>query len=39
VRIPPGERIGFDPGADAARFVVSESGVTVVPKGYCFLSD
>lgn len=36
VRIPPGERIGADPGADAVRFVVSESGVTVVPKGYCF---
>jgi glucose-1-phosphate adenylyltransferase len=36
VRIPPGERIGADPGADAARFVVSESGVTVVPKGYRF---
>lgn len=36
VRIPPCERIGFDPNADAARFVVSESGVTVVPKGYCF---
>ncbi|WP_027157452.1 glucose-1-phosphate adenylyltransferase [Methylobacter luteus] len=36
VRIPSGERIGVDSGADATRFVVSESGVTVVPKGYCF---
>jgi glucose-1-phosphate adenylyltransferase len=36
VRIPSGERIGFDADADATRFVVSESGVTVVPKGYCF---
>ena len=36
VRIPPGERIGLDSAADAARFTVSESGVTVVPKGYRF---
>jgi glucose-1-phosphate adenylyltransferase len=36
VQVPPGERIGFDPTADAARFTVSESGITVVPKGYCF---
>jgi glucose-1-phosphate adenylyltransferase len=37
VQIPPGERIGFDTTADAARFTVSESGITVVPKGYRFL--
>jgi len=36
VRIPSGERIGFDATADAARFTVSESGITVVPKGYRF---
>jgi glucose-1-phosphate adenylyltransferase len=36
VQIPPSERIGFDATADAARFTVSESGVTVVPKGYRF---
>jgi glucose-1-phosphate adenylyltransferase len=36
VLIPPGERIGFDAGADAARFTVSESGITVVSKGYRF---
>ncbi|WP_051300079.1 glucose-1-phosphate adenylyltransferase [Methylobacter luteus] len=36
VRIPSGERIGVDADADANRFVVSESGVTVVPKGYRF---
>jgi len=38
VRIPPGERIGFDADADAARFTVSESGITVVPKDYRFLT-
>jgi len=36
VQIPPGERIGFDVTADADRFTVSESGITVVPKGYRF---
>ena len=36
VKIPPGEQIGFDPVADAKRFTVSESGITVVPKGYRF---
>ena len=36
VQIPPGERIGFDATADAARFTVSESGITVVPKDYRF---
>jgi glucose-1-phosphate adenylyltransferase len=36
VLIPPGERIGFDTTADAARFTISESGITVVPKGYRF---
>lgn len=36
VQIPPGQRIGFDSAADAARFTVSESGITVVPKGYLF---
>ncbi len=39
VQVPSGERIGFDPNADAARFTVSESGITVVPKGYCFVSN
>jgi glucose-1-phosphate adenylyltransferase len=39
VLIPPGERIGFDAVADAARFTVSESGITVVPKGYSFLTN
>lgn len=34
VTIPSGERIGFDPSADAARFTVSDAGITVVPKGY-----
>jgi glucose-1-phosphate adenylyltransferase len=36
VRIPPGERIGHDSAADAARFTVSESGIVVVPKDYRF---
>jgi glucose-1-phosphate adenylyltransferase len=37
VQVPPGERIGFDATTDAARFTVTESGITVVPKGYQFL--
>ncbi|EIC29658.1 MULTISPECIES: glucose-1-phosphate adenylyltransferase [Methylomicrobium] len=36
VSVPSGEKIGIDPVADAVRFTVSESGVTVVPKGYRF---
>jgi glucose-1-phosphate adenylyltransferase len=36
VVIPPGERIGFNPARDAARFTVSPNGVVVVPKGYRF---
>ncbi|MEC4749063.1 glucose-1-phosphate adenylyltransferase [Methylomicrobium sp. Wu6] len=36
VRVPPGEKIGGNPAVDSAHFTVSESGVTVVPKGYCF---
>jgi glucose-1-phosphate adenylyltransferase len=36
VRIPSGERIGFDRDVDATRFTVSENGVVVIPKWYCF---
>jgi glucose-1-phosphate adenylyltransferase len=36
VVIPPGERIGFDAEQDGARFSLSEKGIVVVPKGYCF---
>jgi glucose-1-phosphate adenylyltransferase len=36
VIVPPGTRIGFDANADRDRFVVSESGVVVVTKGYRF---
>jgi glucose-1-phosphate adenylyltransferase len=36
VQIPVGERIGFDAENDLARFVVSKSGITAVPKDYCF---
>lgn len=36
VVIPPGEHIGHDTAADAARFTVSASGIVVVPKGYRF---
>jgi len=36
VRIPAGERIGFDPVLDAKRFTVSDGGIVVIPRGYCF---
>jgi glucose-1-phosphate adenylyltransferase len=36
VTIPAGERIGFDLARDAERFTVSEGGVVVIPKWYCF---
>jgi glucose-1-phosphate adenylyltransferase len=36
VTIPPGERIGFNLGRDAARFTVSDGGIVVIPKGYVF---
>jgi len=36
VRIPPGERIGFEPREDARRFSVTEKGIVIVPAGYCF---
>lgn len=36
VKIPSGERIGFDRERDAARFTISEKGIVVVPKGYRF---
>ncbi|MEI6066548.1 MAG: glucose-1-phosphate adenylyltransferase [Methylococcaceae bacterium] len=39
VQIPPGERIGFDHAAEATRFTISESGITVVPKDYHFLTN
>lgn len=32
VRIPAGERIGFDPVADAKRFHVTETGIVVIGK-------
>jgi glucose-1-phosphate adenylyltransferase len=39
VRVPAGTSIGIDPEEDAARGLsVSPTGVTVVPKGYCFES-
>lgn len=31
--IAPNTSIGFDPGADRARYALSESGVVIVPKG------
>jgi glucose-1-phosphate adenylyltransferase len=36
VTIPAAERIGFDRARDAQRFTVSEGGVVVIPKFYCF---
>ncbi|MDJ0806401.1 MAG: glucose-1-phosphate adenylyltransferase [Gammaproteobacteria bacterium] len=36
VKIPPGERIGFETEKDAARFTISQKGIVVVPKGYQF---
>ncbi len=36
VRIPPGERLGFDLESDRARFTVSENGVVVIPRMYRF---
>jgi glucose-1-phosphate adenylyltransferase len=32
VRIPPGERIGYDPETDRARFTITEAGIVVLPK-------
>jgi glucose-1-phosphate adenylyltransferase len=37
VSVPPGEKIGFDPEHDAARFTLSENGIVVIPKNYRFL--
>lgn len=36
VRVPDGEIIGYDSKRDRERFVISEQGVVVVPKGYRF---
>ena len=36
VRIPSGEKIGYDFLKDQQRFTVSEEGVIVVPEGYIF---
>jgi glucose-1-phosphate adenylyltransferase len=33
VRVAPGAQIGVDPKADRERFIISDSGVAVVPKG------
>lgn len=36
VEIPAKEQIGMDHAHDRERFPVSEQGIVVVPKGYCF---
>jgi glucose-1-phosphate adenylyltransferase len=33
VSVPPGTTIGYDPVADRQRFVMSEEGIVVIPKG------
>jgi len=33
-RIPPGERIGFDARADAARFKRTPEGIVIIPAGW-----
>ncbi len=36
VQVPPGTEIGYDPEVDRGHFHVSDSGITVVPKGFAF---
>ena len=36
VRVPAREKIGYNLEQDRKRFTVSEKGIVVVPKGYCF---
>lgn len=36
VRVPDGERIGYEPEKDRQRFTMSAENVAVVPKGYVF---
>ncbi|MFH1742593.1 MAG: glucose-1-phosphate adenylyltransferase [bacterium] len=36
VNIPPGFLVGEDPRADESRFLVTESGITVIPGGILF---
>ena len=38
IQIPDGTEIGYDREADAERFRVTDSGITVVPPGYGFES-
>jgi glucose-1-phosphate adenylyltransferase len=38
IQIPEGTEIGYDREADAKRFKVTDSGITVVPAGYWFES-
>ena len=36
VKIPAGERVGFDLDRDRQRFTVTDNGVVVIPKGHVF---
>lgn len=36
VAIPPGESIGHDAERDRARFTITEGGIVVIPRDYCF---
>ena len=39
VAIPAGERTGFDRARDAECFTVSDRGIVVIAKGYCFAAE
>jgi len=36
VNIPPGEEVGYDLDRDRRRFLVTENGIVVIPRGFVF---